>query len=551
MDINKPPAFPLSESTLCATLPRVGNKLNTKASGIVAIAVLCSRMLGLVREMLFAGLFGSALMGIFTIAFRAPNLLRDLFAEGALSTAFITVFSKKIESEGTESAWALATKMMTLAVIFMSFITVLGVIFAGPLIGLLAPGFAPEDAKLTILLTRIMFPFILLVSLAALVMGMLNARNVFGVPAMASSFFNLGSIAGGAAIGWWLDPKFGEKALIGLAIGTLIGGFLQFAIQLPSLRRVGFAFRPDFRWRDPGIQRILILMVPSVIAASAVQINVMVNSSFASIVGKEAVSWLNFAFRLMQLPIGVFGVAVATITLPVISRIAASTRTEDFGPTLGKAMRLAIFLTLPSATGLYFLATPIIKLIYERGEFLANDSFQTGLALQFYAMGLVSYACVKVLSPAFYAIDRKWTPMFVSFGSIGLNLGLNYLFIFRLGLGHKGLALATAISAAANFLCLYLLMSLSAKKDLHTLRLLGTLLRCGLASATLGWVCWAGMTYGGAYLLSPLFWQQAPALFALIAVAGLVYVAVCFLLGVEEVHDAIGIARRKILRKKS
>ncbi len=529
----------------------MSNKLNTKASGIVAIAVMCSRLLGLVREMLFAGLFGSALMGIFTIAFRAPNLLRDLFAEGALSTAFITVFSKKIETEGAESAWALATKMMTLAVIFMSFVAVLGVIFAGPLIGILAPGFAPEDAKLTILLARIMFPFILLVSLAALVMGMLNARNVFGVPAMASSFFNLGSIAGGAVIGWWLDPKFGEKALIGLAIGTLIGGFLQFAIQLPSLRRVGFAFRPDFQWRDPGIQKILFLMVPSVIAASAVQINVMVNSSFASIVGKEAVSWLNFAFRLMQLPIGVFGVAVATITLPVVSRIAASTRTEDFGPTLGKAMRLAIFLTLPSATGLYFLAAPIIKLIYERGNFRANDSLQTGFALQFYAMGLVSYACIKVLSPAFYAIDRKWTPMFVSFGSIGLNLGLNSLFLFRLGLGHKGLALATAISAAANFLCLYLLMSLSAKKDLHTLRLLGTLLRCGLASAALGWVCWAGMTYGGYYLLSPRFWEKAPALFLLIAVAGLVYVAACFLLGVEEARDAGAIARRKIFRKKS
>jgi putative peptidoglycan lipid II flippase len=292
-------------------------------------------------------------------------------------------------------------------------------------------------------------------------------------------------------------------------------------------------------------------MVPSVIAASAVQINVVVNSIFASFVGTEAIAWLNFAFRLMQLPIGVFGVAVATITLPVVSRIAASTRSEDFGPTLGKAMRLAVFLTLPSATGLYFLATPIIRLIYERGEFGSNDSLQTGLALQFYAMGLVSYACVKVLSPAFYAIDRKWTPMFVSFGAIGLNLVLNYLFIFRLGLGHKGLALATAISAAANFLCLYLLMSLSAKKDLHTPRLLGTLIRCGLASAALGAVCWAGLVYGGAFLASPRFWEKALSLFALIGMAAVAYVAVCFLLGVDEVRDAAAIVRRKILRKKS
>jgi putative peptidoglycan lipid II flippase len=501
--------------------------------------------------MLFAGLFGSGLMGIFTIAFRAPNLLRDLFAEGALSTAFITVFSQKIEKEGTASAWALAGKMMTLAAVFMSVVTILGVIFAGPLIGILAPGFAPEDAAMTVLLTRIMFPFILLVSLAALVMGMLNARNVFGVPAMASSFFNLGSIAGGALFGWLLDPKFGERALIGLAIGTLVGGFFQLAIQLPSLRKVGFTFRPDFAWADPGIRRILVLMVPSVIAASAVQINVMVNSSFASLVGKEAVSWLNFAFRLMQLPIGVFGVAVATITLPVISRIAASTEKETFGPTLGKAMRLAVFLTLPSATGLYFLATPIIRLIYERGEFHANDSLQTGAALQFYAMGLVSYACIKVLSPAFYAIDRKWTPMFVSFGAIALNLGLNILFIFQLGLGHKGLALATAISAAANFLCLYLLMSTSARQNLQTLRLLGTLLRCGLASAALGWVCWIGLTYSGYFLHSPHLAEKAISLFAVIGAAAVAYIAVCFVLRVEEVHDAWKIAARKIFRKKS
>jgi putative peptidoglycan lipid II flippase len=418
-------------------------RLNTRASGVIAIAVMCSRVLGLIREVLFAGLFGSALMGIFTIAFRAPNLLRDLFAEGALSTAFITVFSQKIEKEGDRSAWALASKMMTLTTIFMSIVSLLGVVFAKQLIDVLAPGFAPEDAKLTIRLTQVMYPFILLVSLAALVMGMLNAKNVFGVPAMASSFFNLGSIAGGVIFGWLLDPAFGEKALTGLALGTLVGGFLQFAIQLPSLWRVGYRFRPDFRWKDPGIRRILVLMVPSVIAASAVQINVMVNSSFASFVGKEAVSWLNFAFRLMQLPIGVFGVAVATITLPVVSRIAVRSDRSEFGPTLGKAMRLAVFLTLPSAVGLFFLAQPIIGVIYERGEFKNIDTLQTGLALQFYSMGLVAYSCIKVLSPAFYAINRKWTPMFVSFAAIGLNLVLNYFFVFKFGLGHRGLALAT------------------------------------------------------------------------------------------------------------
>ncbi len=496
---------------------------------------MCSRLLGLVREILFAGLFGSALMGIFTIAFRAPNLLRDLFAEGALSTAFITVFSQKIEKEGDQPAWALASKMMTLAAIFMSIVSLLGVVFAKQLIDVLAPGFAPEDAKITIQLTQIMYPFILLVSLAALVMGMLNAKNVFGVPAMASSFFNIGSIAGGVLFGWLFDPGFGEEALIGLAIGTLVGGFLQFAVQLPSLRRVGYRFRPDFRWKDPGVRKILLLMVPSVIAASAVQINVVVNSSFASFVGKEAVSWLNFAFRLMQLPIGVFGVAVATITLPVISRIAAHSDRSEFGPTLGKAMRLAAFLTLPSAVGLFFLAQPIIGIIYERGEFKHHDTVQTGIALQFYSMGLVFYSCIKVLSPAFYAIDKKWTPMFVSFAAIGLNFCLNYFFIFHFGLGHRGLALATSISAAANFLTLYVLMRRNAQ-TLETGRFLGALVRCGLASTALGLACWLGASYGAAWLEGPSLWPKVVALFAVIACAGSAYLIVCFALRVEEVR---------------
>lgn len=527
-----------------------GKKLNTKASGVIAVAVMLSRVLGLVREVLFNALFGTVWMGVFTVAFRIPNLLRDLFAEGALSTAFITVFSQKIEKEGVDSAWALASKMITLATVFMSAVTLAGIALARPLVGVLAGGFEPQYQDMTILLTQIMFPFILLVSLAALVMGMLNSRNVFGVPALASSFFNMGSIAAGALLGWWIDPEFGEKALIGLAIGTLLGGFLQLVVQLPSLRKVGFRFRPNFQWKDRDIRRILILMVPSAIAASAVQINVLVNTGFASSLGPAAVAWLYSAFRLMQLPIGVFGVAVATITLPVISRIAANPDRSMFGPTLGKALRLATFLTLPSAVGLYFMATPIISLIYEHGEFKANDSLQTGLALQCYALGLVFYSGIKVLSPAFYAIDRKWTPMMMSFVSIILNVGLNYLFIFKLGLGHKGLALSTSISATVNFVSLYLLMRPHAP-NLETGRLVGTLLRCGLASAALGLICYFGLIQGAPWLSHGLFWQKATFLFVIIGAAAAAYLITCWTLRVEEMREAVSVVLRKIRRKTS
>lgn len=209
-------------------------KLNIKATGIIALAVMCSRVLGLIREVLFNALFGSASMGIFLIAFRAPNLLRDLFAEGALSISFVTVFSKKMETEGEHSAWELAAKMLTLTSIFMSILCLLGIVFAKYIIFILAPGFSAKDAETTVFLTQLMFPFILLVSLAAIVMGMLNSKNVFGMPALASSFFNVGSILGGALCGWFIDPTFGEKALIGLAIGTVIGGFYNWEYNFPA-----------------------------------------------------------------------------------------------------------------------------------------------------------------------------------------------------------------------------------------------------------------------------------------------------------------------------
>src|SRR5882762_5153632 len=325
-------------------------RISTRATGVVGIAILCSRVLGLIREVIFAALFGAGKnLDAFLMAFRVPNMLRDLFAEGALSTAFITTFSKKIATEGDDSAWRLANKVATLTVVFMSVVTLLGILFAPQLVAVMTWwSWSPEKTALTILLTRIMWPFILLVSLAALVMGMLNAKHVFGMPAMASSFFNLGSIIGGVALCYWLEPQadwrhphFGERGLVGLSIATLIGGFLQLIVQFPALRRIGFRFRPDFKWRDPGVRTILALMGPATIAASAVQINVAVNSGFASKLGDGAMTWLNVAFRLMQLPLGLFGVAVATVTLPLVSRSAAVGNMDEFRAILARGIRLA------------------------------------------------------------------------------------------------------------------------------------------------------------------------------------------------------------------
>jgi putative peptidoglycan lipid II flippase len=513
---------------------------------VVGIAILCSRILGLIREQVFAGLFGAGRnLDIFLLAFRVPNLLRDLFAEGALSTAFVTTFSKKIATSGDASAWRLANKIATLTTIFMSAVTLVGIVFSRQLIGKIAGGFTADEQAMTTLLAQIMWPFILLVSLAALVMGMLNAKHVFGMPAMASTFFNIGSIVAGVSIGWWLDPHFGRTALIGLAAGTLVGGTLQFVVQLPVLWRAGYRFRPDFSWRDEGVRTVLGLMGPAVIAASAVQVNVLVNTSFASYLDKGAVSWLSIAFRLMQLPLGIFGVAIGTVTLPLISRAVAMGNTSEFRSILARGMRLALVLTIPSTLGLIMLARPIISVIYEHGRFTPEMTAQTAAALQFYAIGLAAYSALKVLTPAFYAVDKRHTPMMVSFLAIATNLLLNWLFTFRLGLGHRGLALSTSLVAVINFLLLYIMMRRHAGR-LETAAMLQLLPRLAVAGLLLAAICEAAnrVLFVGHLPL----WRQVVELGFTISLAGAVFFGAAFALGVSEVREVFDLVKRRLTR---
>ncbi len=530
-------------------------RISTRATGVVGVAILCSRVLGLIREVVFAAMFGASRnMDAFLTAFRAPNMLRDLFAEGALSTAFVTTFSRRIATEGDRSAWDLASKVATLTLVFMSAVSLLGVVFAPVLIDILAPGFPLEKAEMTVLLTRIMFPFILLVSLAALVMGMLNARHVFGPPAMASAFFNLGSIIGGVTLCYWLDPQsdwrhphFGERGLVGLSIATLIGGLLQLAVQLPSLRRVGFRFRPDFKWRDSGVRTILGMMGPALIAASAVQVNVAVNSIFASGLGDGPIAWLNIAFRLMQLPLGIFGVAVATVTLPLVSRSAAVGNTSEFRTALAHSVRLVLLLTIPAAIGLMILAEPIIQLIYQHGRFTHYATIQTAAALRFYAIGLAGYSADKVLAPAFYALDKRHLPMFVSLTSIAVNFTLNWFFTYQLHLGHRGLALSTSLVAITNFFFLYSMMRHYAKR-LETGTMLLTVGKLLLAGSVLAVICWlASNFFFMRYPLAP-GWQNALVILVTICCGASAFFSAAYLLRVAEVHDLVELVRRRFHR---
>lgn len=526
-----------------------------KSTSVVSIAILCSRVLGLVRDQLLNGLFGAHFTGIFTAAFRTPNMLRDLFAEGALSTAFVTTFTKKIKNEGDEAAWVLGRKMLALSLCFMSVVAAAGVALAPLLVRLLNPGWDSEESlRLCTLLVRIMYPFIAIVSITALVMGMLNSKKIFFIPAVASAFFNLGCIVGGIAVAWMIDPGFRagqitEKGLIGFAVGTLIGGVLQLVIQIPSLKKVGFQFGLDFGWKDDGVRDVLRLMWPSLIAAGGTQINVFLNSIFASYtVGQESANaWLANAQRLQQLPLGLFGVAVATVTLPMLSRLSTEGMTPAFREALAKGLRLVLFLTLPCAVGLSLLSHEIVSILFEHGKFTAQDVASTAAPLQAYAFGLVFYSAIKVLQPAFYTIDKRFIPMMVSLGIILLNAMLNSFTVFVMHWDHTALAWATALGLAVNFTALYVSMRKFAS-GLETRSLTQALLKLIVGIALMGAVCYvAKLTlFTGWQKMS--FIIQVAALVGTVGVSAFVYFFVTQKLRVEEAGEFIGIVSKRFKR---
>ncbi len=425
-----------------------------RSAGAVSLAVMCSRVLGLIREQVFAGLFGAGFAyDAFVVAFRIPNLLRDLFAEGALSAAFVTVFSEYDTNRGPEATWRLASNVLIFFAILISALTLAGIYLADPIVNLLAPDFQNVAGKtaLTVKLTRIMFPFLLFVSLGAVVMGILNTKGKFFIPALSSTFFNLGSIVGGLSLAW-LFPYINQPAIAGMAWGTLIGGAMQLFMQIPTLRKVGFRFRFNCNPADPGLRRILLLMLPATIGLSATQINIFINTNFAASCAEGSVSWLNYAFRLVQLPIGLFGVALSIAIMPVLAKQAAQKDLESLKQTFTSSLVLVFSLAIPATAGLILLAVPIIHLIFEHGAFTATDTLQTAAALTFYAYGLFAYSAIKVMVPVFYAIGNTKYPVIGSF----LGVAANILIIFWVVdlFQHRGIALSTSCAMILNFLFL-------------------------------------------------------------------------------------------------
>ena len=517
-----------------------------KSAATVSIAVMCSRLLGLIREQVFAGLFGAGYAyDSFVVAFRIPNLLRDLFGEGALSAAFVSVFSDYDANRSREDTWLLASNVLCFFIVAISLLTLLGMLFADKIVALLAPDFSAISGKaeLTATMTVIMMPFLLFISLAAVVMGILNTKNRFFIPSLASSFFNLGSIIGGTALAFLL-PRYGYPAIMGMAFGTLIGGFLQLAVQLPVLKKVGFRFTPVFNLTDPGLQRVLKLMLPATIGLSATQINIFINTNFAASCTEGSVSWLNYAFRLVQLPIGLFGVAISIAALPVLARQASTKSFDEMRATFVSSLTMVFCLTIPATVGLIVLAEPIIRLIFEHGAFTAADTQATAVALALYGVGLFAYSANKVIVPVYYAINAARYPVIASFLAIGFNVLIivNTIDHFQ----HRAIALSTSVVMIINFI--FLMVVLYRKINGFSL----TTLVVGLVKILIAALL---MTLVLVFLYQQFYHQfhrsifhQCSFLLLLISLSATLYIAVLHLLGLQELKEITAKIRGRLAR---
>jgi putative peptidoglycan lipid II flippase len=424
-----------------------------RSAGLIGVATLASRVLGVVRESVLAAYFGASTsmqMDAYNVAFRVPNLLRDLFAEGAMTAAFVPAFTRTLSGRGREEAWRLGNNVINTLLLITGVIVVLGIAFSGPITGLIAPEFGavPGKLELTADLTQLMLPFLTTVAVAVAMMGMLNALQRFFVPSLSPAMFNVATILCVIVL-VPVMPALGFPAITAVALGTLLGGVGQVVLQWPVLRREGFRYRPIVDVRDPELRQVLRLMVPGTLGVAAVNINVLVNTFLATSQGPGAVSWLGYAFRLMYLPIGLFGVSIATAALPDVSRHAVAEDLPAIRRTVSSALRMMLMLNVPALVGLVALAEPIVALLYQRGAFTTVDTEATAAALMFYAPGLVGYSAVKIASPTFYSLGDSRTPVIVSMSSVAANLALNLTFIWA-GFGFRGLALGTALAALFN-----------------------------------------------------------------------------------------------------
>ncbi|MBI4773169.1 MAG: murein biosynthesis integral membrane protein MurJ [Deltaproteobacteria bacterium] len=508
----------------------------TRAAGIVGGATLLSRILGFARDMVIAYFFGTASTAdAFFVAFRLPNLLRRLFAEGSFTVAFIPVFTESLTHQGREAALEIARSVLTALGLVLVLISFLGILFAPAVIHVIAPGFTQDPGKLslTVSLTRITFPYIFFIGLVAGCMGVLNSLRHFAAPALAPTLLNLSMIGSVALLHSWL-----EEPVYALAWGVLIGGLLQLLLQIPFMVKLGFSLVPLFRFDNPALKRILYLMLPSALGAAVYQVSILLSTLLASLLPSGSVSYLYYADRVVQFPLGVFAIALGTASLPSMSRFAAKGDIEGLINTFSHSLRLVLFIAVPSMAGLVVLRDPIVSVLFQRGAFDADASVQTSSALLYYAVGLWAFSGIRIVLSAFFSLQDTSTPVKVAI--LSLVAGILFSLVLMGPMRHNGLALATSLSSALN---LGLLMFLLRKK---TGRMDGRRILASLVKTTAATCCMALSVVVAS--LAPLPGGIAVRLTSRLAIGFIVYLGVAFLLRSDEVQTLFSPIYSRITR---
>lgn len=471
----------------------------TRAAGQITIATTGSRILGFFRDILLARIFGaSGATDAFFMAHKIPNLFRELFAEGSMSAAFIPVFTEALTKEGTEEARKLASSVFAFMLSALSLICLLGIIFAPYVVSALAPGFIkdPDKFSLTVGLTRIMFPFLFFISLAAFAKGILNSLKSFFVPALAPMFLNVSIIISAL----FFAERFAVP-LVAIALAVTAGGALQVIIQIPELIKKKFIVPPVFSFKHPGLTKIRRLLLPAVLGMGVHQINILIGTVFVSFLAGGSVTYLYYAMRFVHLPIGVFGVAMATAVLPSLSEQAARQDEAAMRETFSFSLRLLFFISLPAMAGLITLSGPIIQVMLQRGEFTSFATAETTYAIICYSSGLWAFVGYRVVVSVFYSLQDTKTPVKIALLSIVINIVFSFLLMGPMR--HGGLALANAIAQAANFLVLFYLL----RKHFGSLdgkRILESFIVSTVASAVMG--------AAGYFAINGLMWQDGTAM---------------------------------------
>ncbi len=510
-----------------------------KSASSMSIATLLSRILGFVRDMIIARFFGATgLSDSFFVAFRIPNLLRELFAEGSMSSALVPVLTEYRTKEGEREAGGLVRITFTFIVIFIGSLCIAGIFFAPIIVSVIAPGFIEdtEKFKITVLLTRVMFPFLLFVSISALTMGALNTKKVFFVPAIASAWFNVTVIV----MIIILYSHFREP-VVAVAVGVTVGGMVQFISQLPTFYKNKYSLRPDFNFSHPGLKRMGILILPATLGLAVTQLNIFISTILASFLPSGSIAYLYYSMRLIHFPVGVFGVAMGMAVLPALSEFASRNEFNNLKEEFSFSLRLLFSITVPSMVGLIALREPIVNLLFQRGEFDYIATRGTSLAILFYSLGIWAMVGVKVLTSTFYSMQDTRTPVKVAIISVLANIVMSI--ILMRPLLHGGLALATTIASSLNFLLLifFLRKKLS---GIGLMKITNSFIKTVSASIVMG--------VFGFILINTRHWNESGEvftkslfLFAVIILCVLIYFLAALLLKSEEIRYIVKMVKER------